>query len=222
VEEVPGLTTGVAYSPLLQPEHVGGDFFDLAFLDSRTVMLLLGDVAALGLPSAHVAARVRAGIRLMAQEERSPARLLSRVNHVLARIRSHEELVAAFLFFVDLETLKITMSVAGHVEPVLQSDGRARFIDSVHRSPLGAFYDTTYAEWSQQLRKGDRLVLYTDGITRAGVGDRRFGEDRLLRTISENQAAGEAQLAEAILESAVAFADGRLQDDALVGVVRFG
>lgn len=220
MEHVPGFATGVAYSPLLELEQVGGDFFDVAFVGSRRAMLLVGDVAATGLPSAYVAGRVRAGIRLIAQEERSPARIFSRVNHMLSRVRSHEELVTAFLAFVDLETRVMTMSVAGHPEPILQSDGKARLIECLHRSPLGAFYDTAYGEWSRPLRQGDRLILYTDGITRAGAGTLRFGEDRLLRTIKEHHTAGEQALADAILGTAAGFAGGAFDDDALVGVVR--
>jgi serine phosphatase RsbU (regulator of sigma subunit) len=165
LDEVPGITSACAWSSALELEQVGGDFFDLVFLDSTTAMLLIGDAAGTGLAPAYLAQRVRAGVRLMAQEERSPARLLSRVNRMLSRTRAHEELVGVFLALVDLPSLKMTMSVAGHAEPLIQSDGKASRLESVNRSPLGAFYDTSYCEWCLQLHKGDRLVMYTDGIT---------------------------------------------------------
>jgi phosphoserine phosphatase RsbU/P len=219
IEEIPGISTGLSYSTALEVERVGGDFLDVVYLDSTTAMLLIGDVAGTGVPAAFVAARVRAGIRVMAQEDRSPARILSRANHVLSRVRSHEELVAAFLILVDLPSRMLTMSVAGHPEPIVQCDGRASRIETINRSPLGAFYDTAYGEWTRQLRKGDRLVLYTDGITRAGSASRRYGEDRLLRTVAENKTAEEQHVAQAIMDSAMSFAGGRLNDDAVVGVI---
>jgi GAF domain-containing protein len=219
LEHLGNVDIGYAYTTALEAEHVGGDFLDVVSLDSSTALILIGDVVGVGLRAAQVAAQMRAAVRIMAQDERSPAAILSRLNNVLTGPLRTEQVVTALVAFLDLRTRKLTLSNAGHCEPVLQSNGKALLLQNKHRSPLGAFGDTVYSESEHQMHEGDRLIVYTDGITEARSGSWHYGEDRLLRTLSEHKDAEVQKMADLVMDSALSFAGGKLDDDAVVGVL---
>ena len=181
--EIEGWTFAAGYEPA---REVGGDLFDVFHLRGRPdlVCLLIADVTGKGIPAALLMADVRALLHAAADNADGPADALGRVNGILVRERMTPLFVTAALLVVDTASGKIRFASAGHEPPLV-----ARFrggIDAldVPGPILGAFGDATFDEGTAELRRGDALLLYTDGLTEARDVERRFyGEDRLLETL---------------------------------------
>jgi sigma-B regulation protein RsbU (phosphoserine phosphatase) len=86
--------------------------------------------------------------------------------------------------------------------------------------PLGLFPDWKYERGEVQLAAGDRLVLFTDGVTEvSGAGGEEFGEERLLNVLLENRRLSAGALQESILAEVARFSGGRFEDDATLVVI---
>jgi len=181
--DIEGWTFAAGYEPA---REVGGDLFDVFQLRGRRdlVCLLIADVTGKGVPAALLMADVRALLHAAADNADGPADALGRVNGILVRERATPLFVTAALLVVDVGSGRVRFASAGHEPPFV-----ARFRGGIDRLDvagpiLGAFGDATFDEGSAELRLGDALLLYTDGLTEARDPERRFyGEDRLLETL---------------------------------------
>ncbi len=182
--EIEGWTFAAGYEPA---REVGGDLFDVFHLRDRPelVCLLIADVTGKGIPAALLMADVRALLHAAADNADGPGDALGRVNGILVRERATPLFVTAALLVVDVASGAIRFASAGH-EPSLVARFRGGIEGLEVPGPiLGAFGDATFEEGTADLRRGDALLLYTDGLTEARDPERRFyGEDRLLETLN--------------------------------------
>jgi sigma-B regulation protein RsbU (phosphoserine phosphatase) len=156
-----------------------------------------------------------ASLRAFATSQRSPRDIVSSVNRALCRQKDLRRFVTLFYALYDSTTRVLTYTNAGHNPPlVLRQDG------TCERLPLGGtvtgiFDEGTYEEGKVVLEPGDRLVLFTDGITeaRSESGD-EFDDTGLLRTLDRCRHLDAQSMVDAIFNEVGAFAGGRLQDDA--------
>ncbi|MFL7807077.1 MAG: PP2C family protein-serine/threonine phosphatase, partial [Anaerolineae bacterium] len=182
--------------------QVAGDFYDLIELPGKRLGLIVADVADKGMPAALLMALTRTLVRATAIEEASPAAVLARVNNLLVPDAKRGMFVTAAYVVLDLESGKLIYANAGHCLPLLHSTG-----SQLRRLPkggmaLGVVAGLDFEEHSAQLAPGDRLVLYSDGVTEAmsPQGD-LYGEGRLGQ-ILESHTDGSAQsVLDAILAS---------------------
>jgi sigma-B regulation protein RsbU (phosphoserine phosphatase) len=199
---------------------VGGDYFDVLPFDGEMCGLCIADVAGKGLPAALLMSNLQAAVRGLASPSLAPEDLCSRLNALLCRNIASDRFVTLFYAQLDGASRQLRYVSAGHNPPfVVRRDGsheRLRQGGIV----LGIFANQTFKSDVTQLQSGDRLVLYTDGVTEAcNSEDEEFGEDRLLQVLQENAAAPAVEIQKKILQSVAQFSHGAWQDDATLLVV---
>jgi hypothetical protein len=210
VPEVEGLSVDLYRRVAYSPQLVGGDFADV-FRTGDVVDVLIGDVEGKGVGASALAETVRSGVRAVASLMKSPAFVLTHLNRVLID-EGTLQFVTVLLLRLDTRTDEITVASAGHPPPFCAGPRGARVVEPMYGPPLGTF-DYEYREVTSSFSPEEVLLLYTDGLTEARAADGTlFGEDRVLRTLSD--AAPETpQAATAALKEAVERFAPDLRDD---------
>jgi phosphoserine phosphatase RsbU/P len=201
----------------------GGDCYDALRLTDTHLAISIADVCGKGLPAALLMSNLLASLRAFAASERAPRDVVTSVNRALCRQKDLRRFVTLFYALYDSTTRVLTYTNAGHNPPlVLRRDG------SCERLPIGGtvtgiFDEGTFEEGTVTLAPGDRLVLYTDGITeaRSASGD-EFEDVGLLRTLDRCRHLDAQSMVDTIFGDVGAFAGGRLQDDATAVVAAIG
>jgi len=160
---VPGLAFAAATTPA---RHVGGDFYDVIRLDDERVGLVIADVSDKGMPAALYMALARSLILAESRQYASPAAVLSNVNQLLLELGEQDMFVTVFYGVLDLAAGRLTYARAGHDRPFLVRDGEVHTLGG-RGMALGLFGSDLFyvTEESLSLQPGDRLVLYTDGLS---------------------------------------------------------
>ena len=165
---------------------VGGDFYDFFMLNDNTLAIVMADVRGKGLPAALSMMRVKPLIKSCAERVLSVDEAAKMVNDRLCENISEDMSmsVSAWLGFLDLRSGNLSFVHAGHTFPVLVGDG-ASFVKQKVNTVLGRFPNVPFDRQEIQLKEGDSIFLYTDGVTEAKDPDgNRYGEERLLNFIS--------------------------------------
>jgi sigma-B regulation protein RsbU (phosphoserine phosphatase) len=206
---------------------VGGDCFDAIAFGTSRLSLSIADVVGKGIPAALLMSNLQAAVRAFATETTTAGELCQQVNRILCGNIAEGRFISFFYCTVDTEHRTLTYANAGHYPPILvHADGSAERL-STGGPVLGPFADATYDERQIPVASGDRLILFTDGITEvrpAGIeaddADHvEFGEDALVAAAVEHRACS-APILEARLKSAVsAYAGGTFQDDATLMIL---
>jgi phosphoserine phosphatase RsbU/P len=221
--------TGWRMASAYQPARaIGGDFLDAFELPDRPgcLALHLGDVTGKGIPAALMMAFCRAVLRSATYNGTGPADTLERANRVLTTDVRAGVFVTAVA--VDLEPSgRLRWASAGHEPPFLIRAGATEVIElDPTGAMLGLLPRLGGAERTEALAPGDRLVLWTDGVTDAQSTDgERFGEARFRRLLTVPHASGEPErVIAAILAALAAWSRGRdpADDVSLVVIERTG
>lgn len=204
----------------LPARGVGGDYFDvLKFSDTR-LGFCIADVAGKGMPAALLMSNLQATVRAFATPDRSPRKLCEKVNGVLCKNQLAGKFVTFFYGVLDAGAKSLFYCNAGHNAPILhRRDGS--FLRLEDGGPvLAEFHDQTYAEGAAPLASGDRLLLFTDGVSeaRSAEGD-EFGEERLLKVLAEHRDLGALELRRRLLQDVHEFSERPLHDDATLLVL---
>lgn len=200
---------------------IGGDFFEFAELPRGGVAFALGDVAGKGPAAALLAAMLQGMLAFEAQAGNGPAATLARMNRAVAE-RGLGWRLATLVYGILAPDGRFTYSNAGHNAPVLLRGTETLRLTS--GGPiLGAFPEAEFPDETLQMKKGDTVVMFSDGITEAqNDREEEFGEERLIACAKELRDAPSAEVARAILAGAKEFSQGKPQnDDMTVAVVRF-
>ncbi len=172
---------------LIEPaREVGGDFYDLFFLDEHRIAMTVGDVSGKGIPAALFMAVSRTLLRALAFQIAEPGELLAELNTRLAEDNPSNMFVTLFYGVLDLRTGALLFASGGHNPPILLgASGRATTLPRVKGVVLGALAGLTYQEEAVSLEPGDHLFLFTDGLTEAmnAAGD-LYGDPRTLATVA--------------------------------------
>jgi sigma-B regulation protein RsbU (phosphoserine phosphatase) len=199
---------------------VGGDCYDaIAFGPSR-LGLSIADVVGKGIPAALLMSNLQAALRAFATGAAEPSDVCDQVNRILCGHIAEGRFISFFYCLIDAEEGTLRYANAGHYPPVL-----ARANGCVERlatggAVLGVFPDGAYEQGEVPLYPGDRLVLYTDGITEAmDASEQEFGECRLIDLVVSHRACSAPALQARLAESVADFSNGRFQDDATLIVV---
>jgi len=153
-------------------------------------------------------------------DEAMVAELCQQVNRILCGRIAEDRFISFFYCVIDAELGTLTFANAGHYAPVLiREDGTAERLAS-GGPVLGVFPEATYGQDRIAMRSGDRLVLFTDGITEARrEDDEEFGEDRLVSVAREHRACSAPALQARVTAAVSAFTGGCFQDDATLIVL---
>lgn len=168
--------------------EVGGDFFDYIWLNEEKTKLgiVIGDVSGKAMKSAMTAIMISGMIYSTADEYRSVKEIMRRVNRPFYFKTEKKVFTALCLASLDLQTREITFSNAGLHEPLLKSGNSvSKLKGEGNRLPLGVRMDSIYLEKKQQLRPGDVIVFFTDGVTETRNPDGRFYGLEALKALIE-------------------------------------
>jgi phosphoserine phosphatase RsbU/P len=207
--------SGVEIAGVCQPAGaMAGDYYDVFQLGSK-IGLCIADVIGKGLPAALMMSNLQAAVKVTAAEWITPSELCKRVNQLACRNGAVDKFISFFFAAYEPRTRRLSYCNAGHNPPaVIRANGDVVRLDS-QDVVLGQMPDWQFHDRELVLEPGDRLVLFTDGITDAGVHkDDEFGDDRLLQTLRNNSEMNARELLERIVEDVTRHCDQRFDDDA--------
>lgn len=195
---------------MIPAHNVGGDFYDYFCLDDNRVCTVIADVSGKGISAALFMASAITVIRQYAKLGYSPSEILFHTNNTLCISNPEQMFLTLFVGIYNSSTRKFTYANAGHNSPYLVS-GRAISLDDAKGMAIGFFEDEVYEERDIELKEGDTVFLYTDGVNEAVSRDREFfGLSRLERVLEKNN---QEQCVESVLEEVRCFARSTLQSD---------
>jgi serine phosphatase RsbU (regulator of sigma subunit) len=179
--------------------EVGGDTYDFLELPEGRWAVSLGDVAGKGLPAALVMCSLQAALRALAGLALPATEIGARLNRLLCRQIPENRFVTLFFAILDPAAHRLEYFNAGHNPPcLLRRDGPPERLP-VTGPPLGMFEEAAIGVRRVELRPGDLLICYSDGVTEeTGGGEKEFGEERLFEVAREGLAEGPEAAAERI------------------------
>jgi len=187
--QIPGYDISSYYRP---SNEVGGDYYDFIEIDGDHLGIVVADVSGKGIPGSIVMTETRALLKSEAIRTLSPSETLMRVNRVLYNDIKRGMFVTVFYAVLQIQKSMLTCVSAGHNPMVLwrkaantchlvNTNGLALGIDK------GPLFDQTVKEQRVQLFKGDRFVLYTDGVTESMNTKReQFGQNRFYLRVKQS------------------------------------
>ena len=199
---------------MLAASTMGGDFYDFIELPGGRIGLVMADVSGKGVPAAFFMALARTNLRSLALDSTGPADCLRRTNDVLCSQNPMDLFVTVFYAVFDPATGTLTYANGGHNPTLLRrADGHVETLSGIRNLVLGGMPET-FEERTEQLRPGDSLVFYTDGVTEAfNPEGLMFGEERLHELVRLHGSADAQALVSVIFDSVVDFAGTAPQSD---------
>ena len=215
--EIAGLQVAAKWQPATT---VGGDYIAGFNIDDEHAALCVADVVGKGLPAALLMSNFQAALKSLASEHLSPADVSTRLNDLLYANTPLHKFVTAFYAVVNIADRTLTFTNAGHNPPLLVRRNDECFRLEAGGSVLGAFPNAPFAEGQIQLQQGDRLVLFTDGLTEAlDLSGEQFGEQRLEQLLCNYRHESVEDLKEIIFDVVGEFCGHTFRDDAALMVI---
>ena len=177
---IDGLSIAAHYDSMAE---VAGDLYDFVVTPSGQLGVLVADVSGHGVPAAIVASMVKIALAVQEGEVAEPGLVLTRMNRALCG-RFELAYVTATFALIDPVARTLTYATAGHPSPLLvRATGQVESLDE-RGMVLGFVPDAWYSSATlRDIRDGDRIVFYTDGITEASRSDGEFFGDRQFRDV---------------------------------------
>jgi sigma-B regulation protein RsbU (phosphoserine phosphatase) len=217
---VGGLDIAARYLPMAE---VAGDFYDFLELGAGKLGVLVADVSGHGVPAALIASMVKVALVAQTDHADSPARVLAGMNHVLCGRLAGQFVTAAYAY-IDVNTEQVRYGAAGHPPALLVT--RTGDVKEVTENGvmLGQFPNWPYTSVQLSFREGDRLILYTDGLTETmNSGGDFFDVERLREFGHKAPVRGATTFAGALVDYVTAWsgrsAPSGFDDDITVVVV---
>lgn len=197
---------------LFPAKEVAGDFYDYYPLDNDNMAIVIADVSDKGLPAAMFMMQAREAIRNLVHHNKSILDAVNKANHYLTKNNNGGMFVTAWIGIFNIKTGIGKYVNAGHLPPIIKrSNGTIELLENDPDIFMGAFRNAEYKSHIFELRKGDTLVLYTDGVTDAPDDNNQpFGIENLKKIIAKNTSA-ESLFSE--ISNAVNYSQKNLFDD---------
>jgi sigma-B regulation protein RsbU (phosphoserine phosphatase) len=216
IPQIPGFEVAGAWQPA---STVGGDYYDVLRLGDHRLGICIADVVGKGVSAALLMANVQAALRAFASNSESPAQVCGKVNRLLCDNIATGKFVTFLYGILDGQTRTFRHCNAGHPCPILLSGGSIRVLEQ-GGAVLGVFPDWKYEDSTVELRAGDRLFLFTDGITEASNPNGQEYEDASIAAFAKaNGTLTANELNTQLLEQVSAFCNAQFQDDATLLVI---
>jgi phosphoserine phosphatase RsbU/P len=208
----------------ISSKQVGGDYYDVLRVDDNRFIIAIGDVSGKGTPAALLMANLQAIIRALTPLNLPLNEFTQRVNELMCTNTGGDKFVTFFWGVIDDRTKMFTYVNAGHNYPfLLRGDGGMERLD-VGGMILGVMTNPPpYEQATVQMRSGDLLVLFTDGVSEAMTKDSvEYGEPRLEKILPTIQDLDAQDVAEAIYKDVLQHTKGAAQsDDITMMIVKF-
>ncbi len=216
--------TGLDIHAILEPaRQVGGDLYEVMRLGADRVLVAVGDVSGKGIPAALFMAVTMTLLRTLAREGLGPEEILRRLNDELLEQNPRGMFVTMQCLLFDLAARTVECASAGHHAAIrVMPGGAAQPVFTTSGRVLALMPAERIASETIELRKGESLVLFTDGVSEAfSVSDEAFGDDRLIAHLQSSPGADAHETTLGVLEAVRQHAAGAKQsDDITVMTVR--
>jgi sigma-B regulation protein RsbU (phosphoserine phosphatase) len=207
---------GVQFGAVLEPaREVGGDLYGVCAAGAERLVVFVGDVSGKGIPASMFMVRAISLARLLAREIPRPERILARLNDELAADNPSGMFVTFLCAVFEPKSGRLTLANAGHCRPVLRpAHEPPRWAMNNLGTALGFEPGLEFERAELNLRPGDSLILYSDGVTEAfNPQDECYGNDRLLADAGGFNGSSASEITVALLQKVRAFAHGAPQSD---------
>ena len=178
---------------MLPAKAVGGDFYDFFMIDDNHFAFVIGDVSDKGVPAALFMVKSKQIIQSsilsyhLVEEEYPLEEIIYEINNQLCVNNDSCMFVTSWIGLIDLDNGELTFVNAGHESPIIKSDGEFKFLETENDLVLGVMEDIKFHSHNIDLKQGDKILLYTDGVTDANnESNEFFGKDNLLKVVKEN------------------------------------
>lgn len=194
---------------------VGGDLYDFFFLDRDHMFISVGDVSGKGVPASLFMTVVRTLYRSRTMDGQPLHQIMALINHELSKDNPNVMFVTMVSGIIDFRTGTIDLCNAGHNPPmILDIEGNVNRVNLFPAIPLGIQEYHAFRTEKIHLRPGDRLVMYTDGVTEAvNVSGILMGEKRLREVLFTHRSADVPALVKEVVGAVHDFASGVEQAD---------
>ena len=178
------------YAQMIAAKEVGGDFYDFYKLSDTTVAILAADVSGKGIPAAMFMMTAKTIIKDLAESGMAVNDIFTKANEKLCENNESGMFVTAWMGILDITTGQVKFANAGHNPPLLKrANGSFEYLKTRAGFVLAGMEGVRYRIGEIALHPGDRLFLYTDGVTEAtNTENKLYGEDRLLTFMNRNAA----------------------------------
>ena len=207
--------TDVDVCGFMEPaSQVGGDLFDAFFVDEGTLFFCIGDVSGHGIAAALFMARTIGLLRMLAMNIAQPDKVLELLNDRLCLANDANIFVTLFCGFLDVHSGRLRYSNAGHCAPIIVTGSHASMMDIPKGTLIGAFPARRYSSLERDLKPGELLYCYTDGVTEAqDLRGSEFSELRCMEILGRTNSMHLSDLLEGLRQDVTAFTGSRLLDD---------
>ena len=173
------------YASMKPAKAVGGDLYNYYLIDDDHLCMMIADVSGKGVPASMYMMITTVILQNCAMLCDGPAEILTETNKALCANNQEGMFVTAWVGIVELSTGIMTAANAGHEYPILKTDGEFELLRDKHGFVLGGMETARYTEYTVQLKKGDRVFVYTDGIAEASDAQKKmFGTDRIVEALN--------------------------------------
>ena len=189
-------------------KEVGGDFYDLFFVDNDHLVLVMADVSGKGIPAAMFMMRSKATLKGFAEAGLDPAEVFTRTNEMLCEGNEKQMFVTAWMGKIDLTTGIMKCVSAGHEYPAIRrAGGDYELFKDKHGLVLGAMDGFRYKQYEIAFEPGDRIFQYTDGVAEANNEQGKlFGSDRMIEALNGNRDVSVRETLDEVMLAIVQFA----------------
>ena len=203
------------YATLVPAREVGGDFYDFFLIDDQRLCFAIGDVSGKGIPASLFMALTKTMFRASGDRRDATAEgILSTLNGDIYRDNDSCMFVTMFCGILDVQTGRVDFSNAGHNLPYVVSNGTVTALANPGGMALGVADSANLRAGHIVLSAGDRLVLYTDGVTEAmDKSEELFSQGRLETTLQGGSALSSKAVIEGVVSEVRRFSAGAPQAD---------
>ena len=176
------------YAQMIAAKEVGGDFYDFYKLNDNTVAFLVADVSGKGIPAAMFMMTAKTIIKDLAESGITVNEIFTKANEKLCENNESGMFVTAWMGILDIKTGNLQFANAGHNPPLIKrANGSFEYLKTRAGLVLAGMEGVRYRSGELTLEPGDRIFLYTDGVTEATNSENKlYGEERLLSFMNEN------------------------------------
>ena len=178
------------YATMDPAKEVGGDFYDFFMIDDNHLGVVMADVSGKGVPAALFMMISKTVVQNYAKLGIGAAEVLTKANAALCVQNRMEMFVTTWIGILEISTGKMNCASAGHEYPAIYRDGKFELFKDKHGLVLGGMDGAKYKDYDIELRPGDKIFVYTDGVPEAmNSNGELFGTDRMIAALNskENQ-----------------------------------
>ena len=209
-----GLEASARYEAGVEGVDIGGDWYDAIAVDNKRLLLIVGDVSGRGLHAATTMAALRYAIHAYVAQGDKPAAILTKLN-MLVSVKSSGQLATVLCVLVDPDARELTVTSAGHLPPLLISDGRGEFVRTDVGLPIGVDRHASYTSGTVTVAPGATLLAFTDGLVERRGESIDVGLGRLRAHATSNHATLDELLTRVVSNLRQ---DGADDDTAIAGI----